>query len=572
MARTFEFDLDMDKTRRSKTILAVRVGDIGSSVVKANIKADGEDYTPAGSKCYFECLTNAGTSVRTEASLSGSIVTATLPSQAFKKPGVISVAYFRFENGTYNNPSYVESTQNFAIVVPDSIDDNVDPKDYISDWRAITEIEEQVDAVKNAAAKANASISSASSNVSTSESEFIEDLTTKQQQLNSKVESFDTNASQQIEVFNNNGNRAISSFNSRADSAIESINSQTETLRAQTDKAVQDSNNALDGTTASNINSRMDTLEQSIRDLDPSKIEYPITVAKGGTGATDASTARENLGVAASSHTHSVNDITEGLLPISRGGTGAPTAAIARDNLGAASSVHKHSASDITSGVLPIVRGGTGCSTLEEVKTILGAGGSSKVFSVENGNVVQAEFESSGNTYKTLPNVSFFKLTVPDLPSVPSEEDINGKCLFVKFDKPAMSVNDYIAIKVNNSTERYFIGGVSPTSNNLTMFKWNSYVYGNSPVPMSFSVFSNYSTFSQWRDIAIIPGGYSSYTYGGSSASYAWDVSKGGTGATSASQARDNLGITLANLGITSGTADPPATGTPGHIYIKLVQ
>lgn len=505
MARTFEFDLDMDKTRRSKTILAVRVGDIGSSVVKANIKADGEDYVPAGSKCYFECLTNAGTSVRTEASLSGSIVTATLPSQAFKKPGVISVAYFRFENGTYDNPSYVESTQNFAIVVPDSIDDNVDPSDYIADWRAITEIEEQVDAVKNAAAKANASISEAASNVSTSESKFIEDLTAKQQQLNAKVESFDTDANQQIESFNTNGSQAISSFNSRADSAIASVNSQTDTLKTQTDKAVQDSNNALDGTTVSNINKRMDTLEQSIKDMDTSKIEYPIPVAKGGTGATDAMTARENLGVAASTHTHLASDINEGRLAIAHGGTGASTASQALANLGAASSVHEHSVNDITSGVLPIERGGTGASTVEAAKLALGIKDSSNVFSVENGNVVKAEFESSGNTYKGLANVSFFKLTVPDLPSVPSEEDINGKCLFVKFDKPDTNVNDYIAIKVNNSSERYFIGGVSPTSNNLTMFKWNSYVYGNSPVPMSFSVFPNYYTSSQWRDIAIIP-------------------------------------------------------------------
>lgn len=571
MARTFEFDLDMDKTRRSKTILAVRVGDIGSSVVKVNIKADGEDYTPAGSKCYFECLTNAGTSVRTEASLSGSIVTATLPSQAFKKPGVISVAYFRFENGTYDNPSYVESTQNFAIVVPDSIDDNVDPSDYIADWRAVAEIEEQVNAVKNAAAKANASILEASSNVSTSESKFIEDLTAKQQQLNAKVESFDMNANQQIETFNTNGSQAISSFNSKADSAIASVNSQTETLKTQTDKAVQDSNNALDGTTASNINKRMDTLEQSIKDMDTSKIEYPIPVAKGGTGATDVMTARENLGAAASTHTHSASDINDGRLAIVHGGTGASTASQALTNLGAASSVHEHSANDITSGVFPIERGGTGCSTLEEVKATLGVGDSSNVFSVENGNVVKAEFESSGNIYKGLANVSFFKLTVQDLPSVPSEEDINGKCLFVKFDKPDTNVKDYIAIKVNDSNERYFIGGVSPTSSNLTMFKWNSYVYGNSPVPMSFSVFSNYYTSSQWRDIAIIPGGYSAYTSGGSSASYAWDVSKGGTGATNATQARENLGVTLDNLGITSGTVDPPATGTPGHIYIKVM-
>lgn len=44
-----------------------------------------------------------------------------------------------------------------------------------------------------------------------------------------------------------------------------------------------------------------------------------------------------------------------------------------------------------------------------------------------------------------------------------------------------------------------------------------------------------------------------------------WPVSRGGTGATSA-------GTTLlSNIGITSGTADAPATGTPGTIYIQYI-
>lgn len=44
-----------------------------------------------------------------------------------------------------------------------------------------------------------------------------------------------------------------------------------------------------------------------------------------------------------------------------------------------------------------------------------------------------------------------------------------------------------------------------------------------------------------------------------------WPVSRGGTGATAA-------GTTLlSNIGVTSGTADAPATGTPGTIYIQYV-
>ena len=50
-----------------------------------------------------------------------------------------------------------------------------------------------------------------------------------------------------------------------------------------------------------------------------------VPVAKGGTGATDAATARANLGAAAAEHDHDASDVTTGTLPVARGGTGVTT-------------------------------------------------------------------------------------------------------------------------------------------------------------------------------------------------------------------------------------------------------
>lgn len=67
-----------------------------------------------------------------------------------------------------------------------------------------------------------------------------------------------------------------------------------------------------------------------------------VSIAKGGTGSTDATAARSALGAAPTSHTHAGEDIVSGTVasdrlptvPLAKGGTGATTKPTARNGIG----------------------------------------------------------------------------------------------------------------------------------------------------------------------------------------------------------------------------------------------
>ena len=150
------------------------------------------------------------------------------------------------------------------------------------------------------------------------------------------------------------------------------------------------------------------------------EITGTLPVAKGGTGATTADSARSNLGAAAIGHKHDIGDIEgfdiddsvaqglinlhnedstahhqlfdekadtnhthtqeeiTGTLAIEQGGTGATSASQALTNLGAAHVGHLHQLSGMgITGTLPITKGGTGATSASSALSNLGAASTS---------------------------------------------------------------------------------------------------------------------------------------------------------------------------------------------------
>lgn len=134
---------------------------------------------------------------------------------------------------------------------------------------------------------------------------------------------------------------------------------------------------------ASNLNDIADTLEC-------------VPVENGGTGATTAANARNNLGL----NTAGVNALVNGnALPVANGGTGATTVAGARNALGLGNST----------GALPIANGGTGQTTVAAARNALGLGNTTGALPVANGGTGATSVAGArnalglGNTTGALP-------------------------------------------------------------------------------------------------------------------------------------------------------------------------
>lgn len=106
----------------------------------------------------------------------------------------------------------------------------------------------------------------------------------------------------------------------------------------------------------------------------------PLSINQGGTGATTAPDARTNLGAASRGVNSDITQITGLTTPLSitQGGTGANTAPQARANLQAAKSGVNGDITSFTAldpGAITVAQGGTGASTPQGARIALGAVG-----------------------------------------------------------------------------------------------------------------------------------------------------------------------------------------------------
>ena len=264
---------------------------------------------------------------------------------------------------------------------------------------------------------------------------------------------------------------------------------ETDINRLETRMSTAESDIGTLETRMSTAKSDIDTLETRVT---------PITL--GGTGATSASGALTNLGITATaSELNKLDGVTATTTELNY--VDGVTSNIQTQINGKANSSHTHSASDITSGTLPLTRGGTGATTASGALTNLGVTATTTELNYVDGvtSNIQTQLDGKAN-YEIKSSADFNSMTTPGLYTMKSSST------------NAPTSGTYHSLIVNKSDSGSYYQQIAIKEGTTDMY----IRYGSS------------SSWSNWKQVSMTD--------------HIQSIDKGGTGATTASEALSALG------------------------------